>query len=42
MSFKIKTIEGEDNMHSIISTPQFYSAVMRKQAINSILEDYDE
>ena len=42
MNFKIKTIEGEDNMHSIIATPQFFSAIMRKKAINSILEDYDE
>ena len=29
-------------MHSIIATPQFFSAIMRKKAINSILEDDDE
>lgn len=29
-------------MHQVATTPQFFSAVMRKRAINNILEDYDE
>ena len=29
-------------MHPVTTTPQFFSAVMRKRAINSILEDDDE
>ena len=29
-------------MHQVATTTQFFSAIMRKKAINSILEDYDE
>lgn len=29
-------------MHQVATTPQFFSAIMRKKAINSILEDDDE
>lgn len=29
-------------MHQVATTPQFFSALMRKRAINNILEDYDE
>lgn len=33
---------GENNTDHITATPQFFSAVMRKRAINNILEDDDE
>lgn len=29
-------------MHQVATTTQFLSAIMRKKAINSILDDYDE